>query len=172
MTDKKDIPTLTNIVHTGDDSMRNHFDAHQLSDDENEEPHLTENATEFENIEFENAEIEKIEIEGSEPADIPFVIADNDDTADDILFDDDSIDIYTDSLSDEELPYSPDELESTPDSDNIEENTAEESTDNENNTLRSPQKEAIQKKIDEAIADAIPWIELNLKKQLYKKFDI
>ncbi|VAW65642.1 hypothetical protein MNBD_GAMMA08-2312 [hydrothermal vent metagenome] len=148
MPDKKDIPTLTHIVHEGDDSMLNHFDAHQLNEEgKTDTPELTENATSFENIDFDSADFECIEINSNELDDLPSLKADEG-----------SADFSIDSgVIDTELSTANMDLE----------NASEQAADT--NRL---EKQSIQKKIDEAIADAIPWIELNLKKQLYKKFDI
>jgi len=167
MPDKKDIPTLTHIVHEGDDSMLNHFDAHQLNEGKEEEktdtpeltePELTENATSFENIDFDSADFESIEINSNELDDLPSLKADKDTSDTDITCDEDSADFSIDSgVIDTELSTTNMDLE----------NSLEQGA--ETNKL---EKQSIQKKIDEAIADAIPWIELNLKKQLYKKFDI
>ncbi len=160
MSEKKDIPTLTNIVHEGDDSMLNHFDAHQL-DENSEETDLTENAISFENIDFENIEINSGELE-----DIPSINPDKNTANEKFSDDDGSTDFPMNHLIDIESPDIEIELD----------NTSEESPPGEkspvNDPISRPQKEAIQRKIDEAIADAMPWIELNLKKQLYKKFDI
>ncbi len=166
MSKKKDIPTLTNIVHEGDDEMLNHFDAHQLGENNEETsdvPHLTENATSFENIDIESDDFENIEINSNELDDIPSITLDK--NAPDIDFSDDNdsaTDFPLDTFIDIETPEIEQDLDSTPEK-NI--------PDEDSHTSR-PQKEAIQKKIDEAIADAMPWIELNLKKHLYKKFDI
>ena len=48
-----DIPTLTQVVHHGDDSMLNHFDSHQLAgntDSDAESKLKVENATDIENL--------------------------------------------------------------------------------------------------------------------------
>jgi len=166
MSEKKDIPTLTNIVHEGDDSMLNHFDAHQLdenSEEDPDEPLLTENATSFENIDFESDDFENIEISSNELEDIPSIKPDKNMPDENFPGDDDSTDFPLSNFVEVESP----EIE--PESGNAAE---EKNADNKDNSISRPQKEAIQKKIDEAIADAIPWIELNLKKHLYKKFDI
>ncbi len=141
MADKKEIPTLTSIVHAGDDSMYNHFDDAEL-EEINATP-LTENASLFENSEFENSAVENAEL-----GEIPSITLD-DDAAE--LSDND---FSTASLTDAD-------------------NQAEENkTPSARPTESTSEKGDIKEKIDQAIADALPWIELNLKKQLYKKFDV
>ena len=145
MAKEKDIPTLTSIVHAGDDSMHNHFDTHQFNNG-NEDintTHLTENATLLENTEFEDTEFE----------DIPSITLD-----DDFLTEEPAEDFSDTTQSDIHNKTGND----------FEENKTDKNRSVEN-TLTA---EEIKEKIDLAIADALPWIELNLKKQLYKKFDI
>ncbi|VAW64699.1 hypothetical protein MNBD_GAMMA09-1010 [hydrothermal vent metagenome] len=168
MADKKEIPTLTSIVHAGDNDMYNHFDEQPFDDADIEEisaSPLTENASFFENNEFENTEFGAVELDNSEELD-------------DILsmnFDDESetaelsdSDFLTESLiTSETADMERTDLQLT-DSNKPEKNESPAPLSAENQS----EKDEIKEKIDQAIADALPWIELNLKKQLYKKFDI
>lgn len=123
---ENNIPTLTNVVHKGDENMLNHFDAHQFNakeDNSNEPAHTIENATEFENTELN--EIPSIKIEEN--------------IADELQQQD-----FSEAMS------------------SIKDNTNETALDNE----------ALKEKINQAINDAMPAIESQLKEQLYKKFDI
>jgi len=77
----ENIPTLTDIVHAGDESMLNHFDAHQFNDVQ-----VDNNETEQENAQVEDSEYdmqhlmevsEIFENNISEPEDIPSIKLDN-----------------------------------------------------------------------------------------------
>ena len=68
---ESNIPTLTNIVHPGDEDMFNHFDAHQFEQlNENDiEATALENASDFENSEID--EVPSIKLERENTTQIP-----------------------------------------------------------------------------------------------------
>ncbi len=174
MSDKKEIPTLTSIVHAGDDDMYNHFDDQPFDGADIEEINvnpLTENASLFENTGFEDTEFDATELENSEELDEVLSMSFDDESDATELPDDNFL---TESLIDPEHA----DMELT-DLDLASPELADNNKPEENESPAAPlsaedqsEKDAIKEKIDQAIADALPWIELNLKKQLYKKFDI
>lgn len=147
---EQDIPTLTQVVNSGDESMLNHFDAHQFhpedendKSDDNDAAVSVENASEFENI------AEAVET----PANI-----DNS---------------YSTELADLGLT----ELDLTElglmGQDASEKNLAVEVT---SETDKSEKEllntEQLRQKIDEAVEEAMPGIMAQLKGKLYAKFDV
>jgi len=60
---ESNIPTLTHVMHRGNDNMRNHFDAHQFDEEaeKTDSTTATENASAIENSNpLENTELNKI----------------------------------------------------------------------------------------------------------------
>jgi len=156
----ENIPTLTDIIQAGDESMLNHFDAHQFDDGEvdveSKESIQEHNQSEDSEYDmqhpmevseiFENTDTFESHI--SEPQDIPSIKLDNepDDIAEDVDFTDAM------QLIDEESV-----------SNNSEALQAEET---------SFDKDILKEKINLAVKEALPSIEEQLKKQLYKQLDL
>jgi len=154
----ENIPTLTDIIQAGDESMLNHFDAHQFDDvnadnkvniEEHSQPedvecdmqHLMEVSEIFENT-------STFESHTSEPEEIPSIKLENEPGhfAEDVDFTDAM------QLIEEESTVS-----------NSEALQAEEN---------SFEKEILKEKINLAVKEILPSIEEQLKKQLYKQLDI
>ena len=141
-TSNDNIPTLTDIITTGDDDMLNHFDAHRLSREEIEDITEETDTSDF----LADADLDDIPSVELEPAQA--------DT------------IYTDTLKrDPEIyPETPPDLDSDfseaiqLDAQHPEDNDADISD--------------IKDKIDTAIKELLPEIEESLKQKLYKKFNI
>jgi len=58
---ESDIPTLTHVMHLGNDDMRNHFDAHQFDEETEKAATTIENASDIENTNtLENTELDEI----------------------------------------------------------------------------------------------------------------
>jgi len=147
---ESNIPTLTDIAHPGKHDMLNHFDGHQF-EDETETAFSFENASEFENTsELENTnELENTGtlgntsiIEETDINDIPSITID-DESANDITSED-----FTDALQSVA-------------------NIAANSTAN-----KKLEDKKLKAKIDQAISEALPGIEAQLKGKLYTKFGI
>ena len=142
------IPTLTDITHPGKHDMLNHFDGHQF-EDETETPFSFENASEFENTsELENSSILENAsiIEDTDINDIPSITID-DENANDIAPED-----FTDALQ------------------SVSKSTVKSMANSTANKKLEDKK--LKAKIDQAISEALPGIEAQLKGKLYTKFGI
>jgi hypothetical protein len=154
----ENIPTLTDIVQAGDESMLNHFDAHQFDDaqidnDENtqEQSHAEDSEYDMQNIMevsdiFENTTT--FESNTSEPEEIPSIKLDN-----------------------EQHEYVEDE-----DFSDAMQLMSEDDIENEPETLLSEanpfDRDILKEKINQAVKEILPSIEEQLKKQLYKQLDL
>ena len=148
----ENIPTLTDIAHAGDESMLNHFDAHQFNDAQ-----VDSNENSYENDQIDNSEYDAqhlmevsqiFENNISEPEEIPSIKLDNEqhnyiETED-----------FTDAMQ----------------------LTSEGTAENDSETLLSEteqfDKAFLKEKINLAIKEILPGIEEQLKKQLYKELDL
>ena len=145
---ENNIPTLTDITHPGKHDMLNHFDGHQF-EDETESAFSFENASEFENTsELENTgTLENTSIiEETDINDIPSITID-DESASDITSED-----FTDALQ------------------SVANSTANSVTNSAAN--EKLENKELKTKIDQAIREALPGIEAQLKGKLYTKFGI
>jgi len=139
---ENNIPTLTEITHPGKHEMLNHFDGHQF-EDETKTPFSFENASELENTgDLDSASV----IEYTDINDIPSITIDNE-NANDIASED-----FTDALQSVA-------------------NSAAKSTANSASNKKLEDKK-LKAKIDQAISEALPGIEAQLKGKLYTKFGI
>jgi len=154
----ENIPTLTDIIQAGDESMLNHFDAHQFNDDNAddavniEEQALSEDSEcdvqhlmEVSEI-FENTST--FESHTSEPEEIPSIKLENAsaDFAEDVDF--------TDAMQ------------------LIDEDRAASNSESLQTEENSIDKEILKEKINLAVKEVLPSIEEKLKKQLYKQLDL
>jgi len=154
----ENIPTLTDIVQAGDESMLNHFDAHQfdavnldkeesieeqsqIDDSEYDMQHLMEVSQIFENT-------ATFESNTSEPDEIPSIKLENE--IDDFVEDVDFTDAM--QLIDEEKPASNSEALQV--------------------EGYSFDRDILKEKINLAVKEILPSIEEQLKKQLYKQLDL
>jgi len=124
----KDIPTLTHIVHTGDDDMLNHFGASGLDHAEkNRSPGTVENATDIENTAVAELDIK----------DMPSITPEHATTS--------------------KLPK---------------QDFSESMQPSVNKQPEPATKKELKAKIDQAITEAMPGIEAQLKGKLYTKFGV
>lgn len=160
MTDiTENIPTLTDIVQMGDESMLNHFDAHQFhnfqnnSDEDVHQQGHKDDATEYnmKNI-----------MEVSD-------IFDNTNTFENSISAAEEIPSIT--FADEEDDYIADE-----DFSDAMQLIIEDDINSESETLMSKtnsfDNDILKEKINQAIKETLPTIEEQLKEQLYKQFDL
>jgi len=139
---ENNIPTLTEITHPGKHEMLNHFDGHQF-EDETKTPFSFENASELENTgDLDSASV----IEYTDINDIPSITIDNE-NANDIASED-----FTDALQ------------------SVSKSTAKSAANSASNKKLEDKK--LKAKIDQAISEALPGIEAQLKGKLYTKFGI
>ena len=139
---ENNIPTLTEITHPGKHEMLNHFDGHQF-EDETKTPFSFENASELENTgDLDSASV----IEYTDINDIPSITIDNE-NANDIASED-----FTDALQ------------------SVANSTAKSTANSASNKKLEDKK--LKAKIDQAISEALPGIEAQLKGKLYTKFGI
>ncbi|VAW64942.1 hypothetical protein MNBD_GAMMA08-1981 [hydrothermal vent metagenome] len=137
------IPTLSDIVCPGDEAMLNHFDAHLFE----EETEADNDTISFENAsELENlTEIENvIELEDTEPNEIPSIQIDDDEEAN----------IASEHFS------------------GIIQSIANSSNEEIESKKIEIDADELKKKINQAISEALPGIEAQLKGKLYSKFGI
>lgn len=132
-----DIPTLTHVIQEGDESMRNHFDAHQFSQQKSSsETPVHENASEY-----ENSDDEKIETE-----EVPSI----------------------QMTLDEETELPEEDFSEAMQSRINELGDVDSDTDEQ----VEPSDTDLKLQIDQAINEALPELEDQLKKALYKKFKL
>ncbi len=137
------IPTLNDIVCPGDEAMLNHFDAHSFDE---------ETQTDNDSVSFENAsepenlsEIEDvIELENTEPDEIPSIQIDEDVESD----------IASEHFS------------------GIIQSIANSSHEEVESKKIEIDADELKEKINQAISEALPGIEAQLKGKLYSKFGI
>jgi len=134
---EENIPTLTQVVNSGDETMLNHFDG-EISDEEAKSASTVENASEFENIEVE---------------DIPSLELDDHHSTSYADLGLDDIDLIGQNISDKSTP----------------EITPVETSASKNKQIDT---EELKQKIDEAIDEAMPGIQAQIRGKLYAKFGL
>ena len=154
----ENIPTLTDIVHSGDESMLNHFDAHQFSDAEDNsdediqaDKYIKDSEGDMQNLMevsdiFEGADTFDNDI--SEPEEIPSIKLDNEQQ--DYIEEED----FSDAM----------QLMSEDNSDNSSEKLMTEANQFDRDILKE--------KINQAVKEILPGIEEQLRKQLYKQLNL
>lgn len=131
-----DIPTLTHIVHAGDDEMLNHFNADELSKNNKPSSRTVENATEIENTTIADLGLgDSLSINLN---DMPSIKPEH---------------ITTSKLAKQDFSESMQLSEKKKDAVSVD-------------------KKELKEKIDQAISEAMPGIEAQLKGKLYSKFGV
>ncbi len=158
MADANDnIPTLTDIAHPGDAQMLNHFDAHQFNIDSDEvTPEIKSESIEF-NSDFsisvppeteDEITITEEHVEFKILDEVPSIKINSDENIDNTIENED----FSEAMQIEEKI------------------AADEKASLEANTPFSNTQ--LKEKIDQAISEALPGIEAQLKGKLYSKFGI
>ena len=154
----ENIPTLTDIIQAGDESMLNHFDAHQFDDVNADNEVNIEEHSQPEDVECDIQQLMEVseifentstfESHTSEPEEIPSIKLEN------------------------ELGHFTEDVDFTDAMQSID----EESTVSNSEALQADEssfdKEVLKEKINLAVKEILPSIEEQLKKQLYKQLDI
>ena len=131
-----DIPTLTQVVHAGDDEMLNHFNADELSKNNKVSSRTVENATDIENISI--ADLGLGDSLSFNLEDMPSITPEQ---------------ITTSKLAKQDF------------SEPLQAGKKKSNTD-------TVDKKELKDKIDQAITEAMPGIEAQLKGKLYSKFGV
>lgn len=131
------IPTLTHVIQEGDESMRNHFDAHQFNQQQStSESAAHENASDYENSDYKKTETE----------DVPSIQVTLDDETE--LPEEDFSEAMQSRINElGDVGGDTDEKIESADTD-------------------------LKQKIDQAINEALPQVEEQLKQAIYRKFGL
>lgn len=157
---KQQIPTLTTIIHAGDQTMRDHFDAHQLQQPAKGKPSV-ENASEFENISAADSTL-------SRSQNIPPLKAKPDEHIEisKAIAGEDFSEAMQDRLNDLEIKSQNKNLNKSVNT-KTGKNTAV-----KNKATDATRPDELKQKIDQAITEALSEIEVSLRQSLYKKFKL